>query len=799
MTNGVKKPLPPPGINQMLDIFKRVVSDDYWRPIAEGGPGGEPDDSYSIFRGMARVFSTLSAKFNTSTQALYALPGALQTGPPASSGLPAGVGDGVATVARVGPSTEAVVIYPGQMMLLFDSKGLKVPGEARTYVNADTIVWNPGDTDSRKVRFVCDAVGYAGNLDFIEDPETGLVPDDLILIKDQSNHRANIGGSILFGATSLLMDSGVPSVFIAEDVGLYVRIDDAANVENVGQIRKIIGFESPEQENPPGTGRFPRYVLLDDNVRKNSVEVLQDDNGVFTDYDQQARDENGVNDVAVLPDPFSVGDAMLIGYTRPFNGFWIRLDTAGEGEWEVVWEYWDGSNWQDVDGLDDPTKGLRPDAGAGECFVSWQEPIVWLPQPSPSGSGINLFFIRMRVISIVAVDVVPVAGRITLSVNLPLSGYESPLEAFQDDGGVVVNMTTQSTNLVLNDVELLPSPPVVDDAFYFGADIKFSAIQFLLTTPGEGDWTLAWEYFDDSSDWVPLPGLQDGSDAFRFGGNSSVVVSWPVPTDWAKSLSLLDGVARYQIRARVETFVGMITQPLATWVKLGTVQDLGTVKWTLLDFNADQVGLALDGVDAQSGGTDDNLWLLGDNRGLYQQNLESDNTFRDRLTRLADVVSPNAIIRVCNRILRPMLYSCKVHDVQIGGNGGGYTGLWLDMLPSYAPEIVGALDLYGPGDKYPKNPWMVLQSIQEAYGWFLVELPYIGEGDFGIGLDDGPLYFDSVQNVYYGGALSGFMDGFPVLGYAAYSAIHSAVDAARAGGVGFTMIRSKGLTDPEEC
>ena len=431
MTNGVNKPLPPPGINQMLDIFKRVVSDDYWRPIAEGGPGGEPDDSYSIFRGMARVFSTLSEKFNTSTQALYALPGALQTGPPASSGLPAGVGDGIATVARVGPSTEAIVIYPGQMMLLFDSKGLKVPGEARTYVNADTVVWNPGDTDPRDVRFVCDAVGYVGNLDFIEDPETGLVPDDLILIKDQSNHRANIGGSILFGATSLLMDSGVPSVFIAEDVGLYVRIDDAANVENVGQIRKIIGFESPEQENPPGTGRFPRYVLLDDNVRKNSVEVLQDDNGVFTDYDQQARDENGVNDVAVLPDPFSVGDAMLIGYTRPFNGFWIRLDTAGEGEWEVVWEYWDGSNWQEVDGLDDPTKGLRPDAGAGEYFVGWQEPIVWLPQPSPSGSGINLFFIRMRVVSIVAIDVVPIAGRITLSVNLPLSGYESPLEAFQ--------------------------------------------------------------------------------------------------------------------------------------------------------------------------------------------------------------------------------------------------------------------------------------------------------------------------------------------------------------------------------
>ncbi len=45
----------------------------------------------------------------------------------------------------------------------------------------------------------------------------------------------------------------------------------------------------------------------------------------------------------------------------------------------------------------------------------------------------------------------------------------------------------------------------------------------------------------------------------------------------------------------------------------------------------------------------------------------------------------------------------------------------------------------------------------------MVELPYIGEGDFGIGLDDGPLYFDSVQYVYYGGALGDTHSKYPWL------------------------------------
>ncbi|MCP4951713.1 MAG: hypothetical protein GY922_07715, partial [Proteobacteria bacterium] len=95
MTQGIKKPPPPPGIDRMLDIFRRVVSDNYWRPIAEGAPGGLPDDSYAIFRGLARVFAALSEKSNTSTQALYALPSAIQTGAPASAGLPGGIGDGI--------------------------------------------------------------------------------------------------------------------------------------------------------------------------------------------------------------------------------------------------------------------------------------------------------------------------------------------------------------------------------------------------------------------------------------------------------------------------------------------------------------------------------------------------------------------------------------------------------------------------------------------------------------------------------------------------------------------------------
>ena len=704
------------------------------------------------------------------------------------------------TIDRVGPSTDALLIDPGRIRLVFDGGPTLLEQGAREYVNAETIEWNPSENTPRTARFVCDAIGFTGNLDFLKNEETGLLDLDLIAIKDQDQARANVGGSILFGVQSILQDSGLPSIFQPEDVGLYVRIDDASNLTNVGKTRRIVGFEWPEVEIPDGSGRYPRRVFLEDVLRRNTVEVLQDDGGVFTDYDAQARNENGTNDVPVLPDPFVVGDALVISFTKTFQGCRIRLDTPGEGDWTVAWEYWNGVAWAALPDIDDATNGLRPETGEGEYEITWGVPLDWDLLASPTGSGLNLFSVRMRVTGIGVQTVVPVAGRVVLLSYEPLDGIvnvdeavlEAPAAAFTD-------YTTEANDNALDDVPVMAAAAANGDSFMVAATTRFSKVDVLLTTPGEGTWTIVWEYYNDAAVWVPLGGVNDTTNGFRDGGQQMRSISFDVPDDWAEFVSPITANLRYFVRARVTAFAAIVTQPFATRVKVGALLDDGTVKWTLLDFQEDDLGLALESVEAFSGGRDDDLYVLGDNRGIYRQPGESDDVFRDRASRLADVVSPNAILRAINRIMRPLGYRGEACDVQFGGIGGGYTGLFLDIDADLAPDFLSALDLYAAGDLYPENQWLVLQSAQEAYGWFLVKLPYLGAGDFGIFLDEGPLYFDETVEVFYGPAMTGWMDGYPVDGYATYSAIYSAVDAIKAGGVGFTLVRREDLTEPQGC
>ncbi len=783
----------PPGLVRLLEVFQRTVPDDYFRPIAQGGPDGKPDDSFAIFRAIARILEAAAQGGNRSLQARYFLPNSLQSAPPASSGRPAGIAAGTVVLDRVGPYDDALLIEPGEMALVFDGGPNGQVLGARQYRNATEILWNPGESGIREVRFVADVLGFVSNLTFVEDPD-GKVPSDLIQISNQSFDKANEGASLLFNGQTVIQDSGTPDVFAPSDVGLYLRIDAAATPELVGVTRKIVGFEWPEVEIPSGSGRYPRRVFLEDTIRKNAVEAIQDDGGVFTDYTVPSTTA-APNDVPIFPDPFVVGDAFYFGYSQPFQGLTVRIDTPGEGDWEVSWEYWNGATWELLADVDDPTNGFKPpDAIVGEYTIGWQVPLEWDALLSPSGSGITLFFVRARVSVFTASTVSPVAGRLVYLVPQPLNGLVFPVEALLEEGGGFTDYTPQAASPVPDDVPLLPAAPVVGDALYLGEPRQFSGVEIRITTPGEGEYTLVWEYFTDGGVWAPLGGLIDRTDGYRQSGVRTV--SWDVPDDWAEFLSPITAETIYFVRARLDSLGVLAVQPLAGQIRIAVLLEDGTIKWTLLDFREDQLGLSLGPVDAFSGGSDNDLFVLGDGRGVYQQQGESDDVFRDRASRLAEVVTPIAILNAVNRALRPLGFQGQVKDVQFDGVGGGYYGIFADLDADLAPDLVGACDLYGPGDAFPKDFWFQMQSIQEAYGWFLVILPFLGEGDFGVFADDGPVYFDEIQGVYYGPAFSGFMDGDPIIGNSFYRAIYSAVEKIKAGGVGFTLVRVESLTLP---
>lgn len=354
------------------------------------------------------------------------------------------------------------------------------------------------------------------------------------------------------------------------------------------------------------------------------------------------------------------------------------------------------------------------------------------------------------------------------------------LSARAEDGGVFTDETTEANDATADDMTLLPAAPAVNDAYNFGSGTSFDRIRLDISTPGIGVWDLVGEYWNGSA-WALLPSFVDGTLGFRQTGATDI--SWQVPGDWAQNT--VDGVNAYHVRLRVSSFTSINTQPLGStactfnWLRL--VNSGGTdgdTIWALLDWS--DMGFRIMDIDAPEGGRDNDLYLLGDERGVYQQTDESDDDFRKRAAGLIDTNTPKAVLRAVNRALDPYGFRGEAMDV-----GNGFTGFFWD---------VDAFDYYEPGDLFPEDPWKLFQSEQEAKGWFLVVLPWIGVGDFGMFFDEGPVRFLDDHQEYLGPAWDvGFFDGVAVDADAAYRGIYETVDRIRLGFVGFTMIRDQRL------
>ena len=112
-----------------------------------------------------------------------------------------------------------------------------------------------------------------------------------------------------------------------------------------------------------------------------------------------------------------------------------------------------------------------------------------------------------------------------------------------------VDMTTEANDAT--DANLIPFPATeaVGDYFAVGrAYTTFSQITFDYAngTAGVGG-TVVWEYWNGSS-WTALSGVTDATSSFTTAVADGLVVSWTVPSDWAR-LSL-NGVEAYYVRAR---------------------------------------------------------------------------------------------------------------------------------------------------------------------------------------------------------------------------------------------------------
>jgi hypothetical protein len=368
--------------------------------------------------------------------------------------------------------------------------------------------------------------------------------------------------------------------------------------------------------------------------------------------------------------------------------------------------------------------------------------------------------------------------------------------AIQDDGGVFTDYTGAAQAGVADTVPLLPAAPAVGDAFYFGADRPFESLEIQITTRRYGDLTLAWEWWDGAL-WQPLADLEDGSEAFTVEGVAEV--RFTPDAGWA--ITTIDARTAYFVRARVSVFVSQIVQPLAgrvvTLIPDPLVVDPldangdGQITWAIQDYG--DLGLVITDMPAPSGGRDDDLGLKLLERQLRRRPGESLDALRRRAGRFPDVVTPEAITWEINRLLEPLGLAGKVCDL-----ADGYTGLFWDVPTSFAPENVGAWDLYGPGDLFPTDQTLLQLSEAEARWHFFVCVTPSGLGEFGAAWDEGPpAYYADAFGTFLDSAWDfGFFDGYPYTAAEAYKSVWDRVNAAKACGFAFTMVQADVPTCP---
>lgn len=128
--------------------------------------------------------------------------------------------------------------------------------------------------------------------------------------------------------------------------------------------------------------------------------AVADDGGVQTDETSAANNDT-TNDMTLLPPVPAVDDAYHFGHASPWDWLELRIGTAGNGIWTIVWEYWNGSSWNSLSDVIDGTNGFR---ATGTKLVTFTKPLDW-------SQADGLYWIRARVSAYTSITTQPKGNR----------------------------------------------------------------------------------------------------------------------------------------------------------------------------------------------------------------------------------------------------------------------------------------------------------------------------------------------------------------------------------------------------
>ena len=192
--------------------------------------------------------------------------------------------------------------------------------------------------------------------------------------------------------TEFLLNLGISDNFY-EDIlirEIMQADDDILNIDNIG-------------------GFVERVTNETFTFDKDIGSAIADDGGTLSDETAGANDETA-DAITLLPSSPSVGDAYYFGAENVFGEIELNISTAGNGTWDIVWEYYNGSNWVSLSNVSDGTNDFR---NANTNSVSWDVPSDWVATEVINNEG--NYYIRARLDSFTSITTQPSGQRVSIS------------------------------------------------------------------------------------------------------------------------------------------------------------------------------------------------------------------------------------------------------------------------------------------------------------------------------------------------------------------------------------------------
>lgn len=152
------------------------------------------------------------------------------------------------------------------------------------------------------------------------------------------------------------------------------------------------------------------------------------------------------------------------------------------------------------------------------------------------------------------------------------------------DGSSYNDRTTEASDYTADDVEL-PPQSTGSEILYIGSPDKFNLLRIAISTPGDHDYTINFEYWDGSA-WTSLTVSYEPMDINNFKETKAEVfnISFTEPGDWATTD--VDGTTAYWIRITSTGGTTITTAPKARelWIGYGPqwyiIQNNGSSNYT---------------------------------------------------------------------------------------------------------------------------------------------------------------------------------------------------------------------------